>query len=352
MSPVRSSTASGAASGAPAVACGAAATASLSPAQVEGSTVSRRARGEAPRSGGTYPETTPRSEVRVARPPRRAPRRIPAGRPAPARRGPVDPSARHDRRSLLSPQETATQLYELAGPRVDLPALTFVDLFRQQARKRPDAPAAAHGDRTWTYRELDARSDRVARLLTAAGAGAEDLVAVVMDRTLAWIAGAIGVLKAGAVYLPMPGGLPVERVAVQLRESVCGPALTDRHCESVVRKAAAELEGDGPAVVTIEGTATGPDGPLPEPPAPEQAAYIYFTSGSTGAPKGTLCEHAGLLNCEDVGGLGVVVGHSDTSLGILLDTTAPGSAGRLAAAAQRRRELEGNVTVFHTLSFH
>ncbi|MFF4468296.1 amino acid adenylation domain-containing protein [Streptomyces sp. NPDC001599] len=221
-----------------------------------------------------------------------------------------DPTARHDRRSLLSPQETATQLYELAGPRVDVPALTFVDLFRQQARKRPDAPAAAHGDRTWTYRELDARSDRVARLLTAAGAGAEDVVAVVMDRTLDWIASAIGVLKAGAVYLPMPGGLPVERLAVQLREAVCVLALTDRHCESAVRKAAAELEGNGPAVVTVEGTATGPDGPLPEPPAPEQAAYIYFTSGSTGAPKGALCEHAGLLNhlCAKIGDMGLAAG--------------------------------------------
>ncbi|MFD5653613.1 amino acid adenylation domain-containing protein [Streptomyces sp. NPDC127039] len=221
-----------------------------------------------------------------------------------------DPSARHDRRSLLSPAETATQLYELAGPRVDVPALTFVDLFRQQARKRPDAPAAAHGDRTWTYRELDARSDRVARVLAAAGAGAEDVVAVVMDRTLDWIASAIGVLKAGAVYLPMPGGLPVERVAVQLRESVCVLALTDHHCESVVRKAAAELEGSGPAVVTIEGTADGPDGPLPEPPAPEQAAYIYFTSGSTGAPKGALCEHAGLLNhlSAKIGDMGLAAG--------------------------------------------
>ncbi len=56
--------------------------------------------------------------------------------------------------------------------------------------------------------------------------------------------------------------------------------------------------------------------------------------------------------CEEVGGLGVVIGHSGTSLGILLDTAAPDSGSRLAAAAQRCQELEGNVTVFHTLSFH
>ncbi|MFJ4435767.1 kinase [Streptomyces sp. NPDC088923] len=56
--------------------------------------------------------------------------------------------------------------------------------------------------------------------------------------------------------------------------------------------------------------------------------------------------------CEDIGGLGVVIGHSGTSLGILLDTTAPGNAARLAAAAQRCQELVGNVTVYQTLSFH
>jgi uncharacterized protein involved in propanediol utilization len=56
--------------------------------------------------------------------------------------------------------------------------------------------------------------------------------------------------------------------------------------------------------------------------------------------------------CEEIGGLGVVIGHSGTSLGILLDTSAPDNASRLAAAAQRCQELEGNVTVYHTLSFH
>ncbi|MEU1513079.1 amino acid adenylation domain-containing protein [Streptomyces sp. NPDC005811] len=220
-----------------------------------------------------------------------------------------DPSARHDRQSLLSREETATQLYGLAGPRLDPPGLTFVDLFRRRARERPDAPAAAHGDRSWTYQELDAHSDRVACALVAAGAGAEDVVAVVMDRTLEWIASAIGVLKAGAVYLPMPCDLPVERVAVQLEEAVCVLALTDHHGESLVRKAAAELD-NGPAVLPFPHTDAGPRPPLPDPPAPHQAAYIYFTSGSTGTPKGALCEHGGLVNhlCAKIDDMGLAAG--------------------------------------------
>ncbi|MFJ4435766.1 amino acid adenylation domain-containing protein [Streptomyces sp. NPDC088923] len=206
----------------------------------------------------------------------------------------ADPAARHDRRSLLCAEETATQLHAFAGPRADPGAHTVVDLFRQQARARPSAPAAAHGERTWTYRELDERSDRVARAVAAAGAGPEDVVAVVMDRTLDWIASALGVLKAGAVYLPMAPDLPADRVALQLGEAVCVLALTDQRGESLVREARGRLE-DPPAVLTAEGIA-GATGPLPQPPALSQAAYIYFTSGSTGTPKGVLCEHAGLVN--------------------------------------------------------
>ncbi|MFJ9041573.1 amino acid adenylation domain-containing protein [Streptomyces sp. NPDC102406] len=206
-----------------------------------------------------------------------------------------DPAARHDRQSLLSAEETATQLYGLAGPRVDAPARTVVDLFREQALRHPDAPAAAHAGRTWTYRELDARSDDVARAVAAAGAGAEDVVAVVMDRTLDWIASALGVLKAGAVYLPISPGLPVERTAVQLDEAVCVLVLADHPSEALVRKACAALD-DSPAVLTPDRITAAAGHPLPEPPALTQAAYIYFTSGSTGTPKGALCEHAGLVN--------------------------------------------------------
>ncbi|MFG3015594.1 amino acid adenylation domain-containing protein, partial [Streptomyces cinerochromogenes] len=247
-----------------------------------------------------------------------------------------DPSARHDRQSLLSPEETGIQLYALAGPRVDAPAHTFVDLFRQRARQDPNAPAAAHGARTWTYRELDERSDRVARALAAAGAGAEDVVAVVMDRTLEWIASALGVLKAGAVYLPMSPDLPAERVAVQLDEAVCVLALTDDRGEALVRKACADLD-HGPAVLTARHVEDASGHPLPEPPTLTQAAYIYFTSGSTGTPKGALCEHAGLVNhlhakTDDMGlgaGPGQVVAQT-ASLGFdisLWQFAAPLSAG-------------------------
>ncbi|MFJ3128594.1 amino acid adenylation domain-containing protein [Streptomyces sp. NPDC086993] len=219
----------------------------------------------------------------------------------------ADPAERHDRQSLLSDAETDTQLYGLAGPRAELPEQTFVDLFQERVRSSPDATAAEHGTQRWTYAELDARANRIANALLAEGAGTEDVVAVVMDRTLDWIAAALGVFKAGGVYLPVRPDFPADRVAAQFDRSACRFALTEPGSEQLVRDASAAVAT--PPVALSVPAVHAANGPA-EPPAvtvtPGQAAYIYFTSGSTGAPKGALCEHVGMLNhlymkIEDLG---------------------------------------------------
>ncbi|MCF1596025.1 non-ribosomal peptide synthetase [Streptomyces muensis] len=209
----------------------------------------------------------------------------------------ADPAAPHHRQSLLSAEEVDTQLHGLAGPRADLPDRTFVDLFEERVRHAPDAVAAVHGAERWTYRRLDERANRVAHALLEAGVGAENVVAVVMDRTLDWIAAALGVFKAGGVYLPVRPDFPADRVAAQLRRSDCAFALTEPASEALVERASADLGRtlttlSVPAIQGSGISATAPGVPV----RPDQAAYIYFTSGSTGAPKGALCEHAGLLN--------------------------------------------------------
>ncbi|MBT2454427.1 amino acid adenylation domain-containing protein [Streptomyces sp. ISL-86] len=205
-----------------------------------------------------------------------------------------DPHARHDRQSLLSAQEVETQLYGLAGPRTELPDAVLTDLFEARVRRHPDAVAAEHGPRSWTYRRLDARANRIAHALLAAGSGPQDVVAVVMDRSLDWIAAALGVLKAGAVYLPMGPDLPVDRISAQLAAAGAAFVLTDPDAEVLVHKAA----GEGTPVLSVPEihAAALPDTPPGVRVAPGQAAYVYFTSGSTGTPKGAVCEHAGLLN--------------------------------------------------------
>ncbi|MBI0379758.1 amino acid adenylation domain-containing protein, partial [Streptomyces albiflaviniger] len=209
----------------------------------------------------------------------------------------ADPHGRHESKSLLSPRETEKQLYGLAGPTVELPDRTFVDLFQERARGCPDAIAVEHGTVRWTYRELERRVNRIAHALVDAGVGTEDVVAVVMDRTPEWIAAALGVFTAGGVYLPVRPDFPVERVVAQLERSACAVALTDPGSEALVRASSARLAAPLTALSVTRVLARGGHA---EPPrvqvTPGQAAYIYFTSGSTGTPKGALCEHAGFLN--------------------------------------------------------
>jgi amino acid adenylation domain-containing protein len=217
------------------------------------------------------------------------------------------PGDRHDRQSLLSPAEASTQLYGLAGPRAELPGVTFADLFSERVRAAPGAIAAVHGEQRWTYAHLDERANRVAQALLAAGSGAEDVVAVVMHRTLDWISAALGVFKAGGVYLPVAPDFPAGRVATQLNRSKCRFVLSEPGSEELARQASA-IMSEPPGVLSMSEiqTSTGPVPPSAVSLAPRQAAYIYFTSGSTGEPKGALCEHAGMLNhlymkVEDLG---------------------------------------------------
>ncbi|MGW0421787.1 non-ribosomal peptide synthetase [Streptomyces sp. NPDC003015] len=209
----------------------------------------------------------------------------------------VDP----DRGSLLSEDELRFQLEELAGPVRQLPDRRVHDLFEERVGKHPDAVAAVQDERRWTYAELNSRANQVGRALLARGLEAEDVVAVVMERNLDWMAAVLGVLKAGGVYLPIEPHFPAERVARTLSRAGCTFVVTeDGSTGSLSGTAAETLFVDA---VYAEGHA-GDDLGIPVPAG--RLAYIYFTSGSTGEPKGAMCEHAGFLNhvlakVEDLG---------------------------------------------------
>ena len=164
-----------------------------------------------------------------------------------------------------------------AGPRRALPDRRAHDLFENQARVRPDAIAAVHGDRQLTYRELNARANQLARALVARGVTSEAVVGVMTERNLDWLTAVLAIFKAGGAYLPIEPHFPTERIAKMVSRAGAKLVLTQPLIEAAYEEghAASDL---GIAV------------------ARNQLAYIYFTSGSTGEPKGAMCEHLGFLN--------------------------------------------------------
>ena len=125
------------------------------------------------------------------------------------------------RHCLLSAEEVAFQLDGLAGPHRELPDLRFHELFEQRVRTHPDAVAAECAGRRWTYRELNARANRIGHALLARGLGREGVVAVTTERNLDWMASVLAIFKAGGVYLPVEPHLPADRIAGVLRRAEC-----------------------------------------------------------------------------------------------------------------------------------
>ncbi|MDH3680151.1 MAG: amino acid adenylation domain-containing protein [Acidimicrobiia bacterium] len=208
----------------------------------------------------------------------------------------ADPGAEHGRRSLLSAEELRFQLEALAGPRTELPDSRFHELFEQRVIAHPDAIVAEHRDRRLTYRELNGRANRLARALVARGVGVESVVAVVTERNLDWMASVLAIFKAGGVYLPIEPHFPSDRIATTLARAGCELVVTEPESTTTLEAALDSL--DGVDCFFVE-TALGEDhanDDLGIEVGFDQLAYIYFTSGSTGEPKGAMCEHGGMLN--------------------------------------------------------
>jgi amino acid adenylation domain-containing protein len=207
-----------------------------------------------------------------------------------------DPDAEHQRQSLLSAEELHFQLEGLAGPRRELPDRRVHELFEAQVEAHPDSIAAVSGERSVTYGQLNARANRLARALVARGLGREGVVAVVAERNLDWLAAVLGIFKAGGVYLPAEPHFPADRIAAMLTRAGCGLVLTEPGSTTTLEQALRSLPGVQPVFIAAGYGEDHADDNLGIEVAADQLAYIYFTSGSTGEPKGAMCEHAGMLN--------------------------------------------------------
>ncbi len=208
----------------------------------------------------------------------------------------ADPDAGHGQQTLLSAEESHVQLYGLAGPRRELPNRRLHELFEDRVRAHPGAIAAIQGDRQLTYGELNSRANRLARALLARGLGPEGVVAVVTERNLDWMVAVLAVFKAGGAYLPIEPHFPADRIATTLSRADCHLALTEPASSTTLKQAVKSVTGVETIFVEAADDEDLADDDLGIDVAPDQLAYIYFTSGSTGEPKGAMCEHAGMLN--------------------------------------------------------
>ncbi len=174
-----------------------------------------------------------------------------------------------------------------------VPQTTLPALVEAQVDRTPDALAAVSPDGVLTYRQLDQRANRMARLLAGRGVGPETLVAVLLGRSVDLVVAFLAVLKAGGSYVPIDPANPRERIDHVVRDAA--PLLTIASNETAPAVSGqAVLLVDDPAVLAE--LAALPDSRLERAVRPAHPAYVIYTSGSTGGPKGVVVCHQNLVN--------------------------------------------------------
>jgi amino acid adenylation domain-containing protein len=175
------------------------------------------------------------------------------------------------------------------------PETTLAEMFEAQAARTPDAFALVFGDERLSYRELDRRANRLARLLRDLGVGPDVLVGVCMERSVEMVVGVLGILKAGGAYVPLDPTYPQERLAFMLADTRTPALLTQTRLVGGLPRHEAQVvcldEGWGE-----EGGEDDGDDVKFRPSSGENLTYVIYTSGSTGRPKGVALPQRALVN--------------------------------------------------------
>ena len=194
---------------------------------------------------------------------------------------------------VLEGAERQRLLASCAGASTGAPTLPSVSGWCERlARTRPDAPAASFAGRTLSWSELNARANRLAHALRAVGITRSSVVAVCLERSLELPVALLGILKSGAVFLPLDPAQPVARIAFMIRDSGARLLITQQSL-------AASFHDTGVLSLDTADLGSHPASDPDDPPRPDDLAYLIYTSGSTGEPKGVLVEHRGLCNVAD-----------------------------------------------------
>ncbi|MDR6651068.1 amino acid adenylation domain-containing protein, partial [Chitinophaga ginsengisegetis] len=195
-----------------------------------------------------------------------------------------------ERQQLLETFNIVTDALPLTGK-------TVIDLFEEQAAAVPDKVAVVCNGEQLTYRALSRQANQLAHYLKSRGVGKEDRVVIAAVKSLELIVGFLGIMKAGAAFVPVDPAFPEERIRYILEDTGCKAVIGDNTMRRIVREHTEfiDLQEYEPLIAAMPGEA--PD----EVVADGQLAYVIYTSGSTGRPKGVMITHASLT--DHIGGI-------------------------------------------------
>jgi amino acid adenylation domain-containing protein/thioester reductase-like protein len=177
-------------------------------------------------------------------------------------------------------------LEDFAGERSDENlGKTLVELFRKQAKKTPDNRAVVFADKTLSYAELDALTDKIA----AHAAGHGNAVGILVNRSEMMPVCAMGVMKSGAAYLPLDPGYPAERLEFMLEDAGVSVVIADEDLKD-------RIPGYNGKFLWTKDINGLPNGNIPAEPKPQDTMILLYTSGTTGKPKGVMLSHGNLVS--------------------------------------------------------
>ncbi len=199
------------------------------------------------------------------------------------------PEQRLSELPLLPESEKHRLLVEYNDTATDFPRdMCIHQLFEEQVERTPNQVAVVFNDQQLTYRELNERANQLAHYLRGLGVGPEVLVGICMERSIEMVVGVLGILKAGGGYMPLDSRSPVSRLAIILEDAQVSLLLTQA-------RLVGQLSAHGVQIVRVDAdrnsiAVESRANPL-EPSSPQNLAYVLYTSGSTGQPKGVAIEH-------------------------------------------------------------
>ncbi|MFS0553781.1 non-ribosomal peptide synthase/polyketide synthase [Brevibacillus sp. 179-C9.3 HS] len=202
------------------------------------------------------------------------------------RLGEIDVLSREEKQQIFAEFNDTTVSYDLDK--------TLHQLFEEQVDKTPDQVAILFNGQSLTYRELNERANRQARVLRAKGIGPDRLVAIMAERSPEMIIGILGILKAGGAYVPIDPAYPQERIQYLLEDSDAVMLLCQSHLSPIASSVSSELEW---LDLNEKQGAELDCSNLPAVNQPTDLAYVIYTSGTTGKPKGVMIPHRGIVNC-------------------------------------------------------